>query len=44
MCHNYDDPCDTCMGLPNPHEDDCFFCDKTDCICDALTDNYKENN
>ena len=43
MCTNYDDPCDLCMGLPYPGEDACFFCNKTDCICDELTDNYKEN-
>lgn len=42
MCRNYDDPCDDCMGVPN-NDDECFFCEKVNCICDELTDNYKEN-
>jgi len=43
VCFNYDDPCDDCMGIPSDIEDQCFFCEKIDCICDELTDNYKEN-
>lgn len=42
MCRDYDDPCDDCMGIPT-EIDECMFCEQTDCICDQLTDNYKEN-
>ena len=33
------EPCDNdeCEDL-----EDCFFCNKVDCICDELTDRYKE--
>ena len=34
-CDN--DDCDQLEDL-----EDCFFCNKVDCICDELTDRYKE--
>jgi hypothetical protein len=35
------EPCDNdeCEDL-----EDCFFCNKVDCICDELTDRYKEDD
>lgn len=42
MCQNYDDPCDNCMGIAE-EEEQCFLCNKYDCICDELTDAYLEN-
>lgn len=42
MCRDYDDPCDDCMGIPTDI-DVCTFCALENCICDELTDNYKEN-
>lgn len=43
MCYNYDDPCDVCLG-DSDTEEQCFFCDKIDCICDDLTDAYRERD
>ena len=36
-CDN--DDCDQLEDL-----EDCFFCNKVDCICDELTDRYKEDD
>ena len=48
MCYHYEDyDCNRCMGIEiddDPDNEECFFCEKIDCICDELTDNYKERD
>lgn len=44
------EPCteDDCEGIieidTEGLDEDCFFCNKFDCICDELTDRYKERD
>lgn len=45
MCYHYEDyDCNRCMGIELDYEDECFLCNKTDCICDAQTDAYLERD
>jgi hypothetical protein len=42
------DDCDGIIEIDNTgfedDEEECFFCIKVDCICDEMTDRYKERD